>query len=252
MPLYKTEALVIRRRPLGEADHILTLLTPDHGKLDAVAKGSRKPAAGLTGKVELFTHLRALLATGRSLDVVSQVEVIHPHAAMRGDLVRYAYGSYLLELFDLALDHRAPHPGVFRLLRAALEALERAPAAEHLVRYVEMRFLQQLGYAPQVGFCVHCRKSAAHWRYSPRLGGLLCDACRTQDPEAAALSASAVEALQALAGAPSSAVARRPLAPPLAREVEMILRRHLEYRLDRRLRSSGSMADLAGAGGAAR
>ncbi len=252
MPLYKTEAVVIRRRPLGESDHILTLLTLDHGKLDAVAKGSRKPAAGLTGKVELFTHLRALLATGRSLDVVSQVEMLHLHAALRADLIRYAFGTYLLELFDVSLEHRDLQPAVFRLLGGALTALERTVAAEALTRWVEMRLLQQLGYGPEVSCCVACRRTAAHWRYSPRLGGVLCDRCLAHDGEAVPLSEAAAAVLQAMACNPSGALARQPWPASVAKEVELTLRRHAEYRLGRRMRSRGATAELAALGAAGR
>ena len=62
--VYKTAAIVLRHRKLGEADKILTLFTPNYGKLDAVAKGVRRPTSKLAGHVEPLTYSSLLLARG--------------------------------------------------------------------------------------------------------------------------------------------------------------------------------------------
>ncbi|MDP2948050.1 MAG: DNA repair protein RecO, partial [Chloroflexota bacterium] len=74
--MYKTEAIVLRQRKLGEADKIVTLYTPNYGKLDAVAKGVRRPKSRLGGHLEVLTHVMVMLAQGRNLDVVTQAQAI--------------------------------------------------------------------------------------------------------------------------------------------------------------------------------
>ncbi|MGH2469188.1 MAG: DNA repair protein RecO, partial [Chloroflexota bacterium] len=74
--LYATEAVVLERRDFGEADRLLTLYTPVRGKVRAIAKGSRRTTSRLAGHVELFTHTRVLLASGRNLDIVTQCELL--------------------------------------------------------------------------------------------------------------------------------------------------------------------------------
>lgn len=88
MGLYKIEAVVLRRRNLGEADRLVTVLSRDRGKLVLVARGARRPRSRLGGRLEPPTRFRALVAEGRTLDVVSQVEVLDAHAALRNDLER--------------------------------------------------------------------------------------------------------------------------------------------------------------------
>ncbi|HIE39154.1 MAG TPA: DNA repair protein RecO, partial [Anaerolineae bacterium] len=98
--LYRTEAIVVRRRDQGEADRVLTLCTP-LGKLAVIAKGVRKVRSRKAGHLELFAHTRLVIARSRSSwDVVSQAETVEPHAILRGDLIRGTYARYVAELYD--------------------------------------------------------------------------------------------------------------------------------------------------------
>jgi len=71
MALYKTEGIVIRTRNLGEADRIITLYTRDRGKVEGVARGSRRARSRLMGATQLFTYGHYLMYSGRSLDTMS-------------------------------------------------------------------------------------------------------------------------------------------------------------------------------------
>src|SRR5437879_9240234 len=88
MPVYKAEGIVIRRANLGEADRLVTLFCLDHGKVTVAARGARKMKSRFVGRLELFSHVRALLAVGRTLDVVSQVEVAATFSMLRQNLDR--------------------------------------------------------------------------------------------------------------------------------------------------------------------
>ena len=74
---YTTDAIVLSRFDLGEADRVLTLITPTGGKLKAIAKGVRRPTSRLGGSLEPFAELTVALARGRTFDVVTQVSVGH-------------------------------------------------------------------------------------------------------------------------------------------------------------------------------
>src|SRR5512135_2205211 len=98
--LYRTEAIILRRADLGEADRLLKILTPGYGKLRVVAKGARKPASRKTGHVELFTRSNLLVARARNLDIVSQAETVESYRPLREDLLRSTYAHYIVELLD--------------------------------------------------------------------------------------------------------------------------------------------------------
>ena len=76
VPLYRDEAVVLRTHKLGEADRIITLLTRQHGRVRAVAKGVRRTTSRFGSRLEPFTHVDLQLAEGRNLDIVTQAETI--------------------------------------------------------------------------------------------------------------------------------------------------------------------------------
>ncbi len=244
MPVYKAEAIVIRRHNLGEADRIVTLVTRDHGKLGAVAKGARKPRSRFAGRLELFTHLRALLAVGRSLDVVSQVEVVEAFAPVREDLTRMGYASLVAEVADRATAERQTAPDLFALLREALRLI-RDDDPERTGLWFLARVLVITGYGPVMDHCVLCRRRVSgDAAFSFALGGSLCDDDRPKDPQSVLLSAPARQAIAFLLRATPSILPRLTVSPALRVEVGALLQRYIEYRLDIRLRSPAVVEKL--------
>ena len=73
---YQTQAIIIKQTKLGEFDKLLTIYTPELGKLKAVAKGAYRPGSKLGGNVEPLTHSLLFLAKGRKLDIITQSQTI--------------------------------------------------------------------------------------------------------------------------------------------------------------------------------
>ena len=113
--VYKTEAIILRQRKLGEADKIITLYTPNYGKLEAVAKGVRRPKSRLAGHLEVLTYTSAMLAQGRNLDVVTQAQAIESFAPLRDDLNRLSRAFYAAELVDRFSPEGAESYHIFQL-----------------------------------------------------------------------------------------------------------------------------------------
>jgi len=112
---YRTEAIVIRRRDIGEADRLLTLYSPSVGKIRVVARGARKPLSRKTGHVELYMRSTFQLARGKGLDIVSQVELLDSYRPIREELVKSSYASYLVELLDQFTADSDPDPDKYHL-----------------------------------------------------------------------------------------------------------------------------------------
>ena len=98
--LYKTEAIVLRSMDLGEADRVLTILTPRLGKLKVVAKGVRRTRSRLGGGLEPLSDVQLVLAVGRTFDVVTSTALENPHLGLREDLHATASAWYVAELAD--------------------------------------------------------------------------------------------------------------------------------------------------------
>ena len=121
--LYRTEAIILRRADLGEADRLLTIFTPARGKLRVVAKGARKPASRKSGHVELFTRSTLLIAKARNLDIVSQAETVEAYRALREDLLRSTYAHYIVELLDRFTGEEEESAELYDLLADTLSRL---------------------------------------------------------------------------------------------------------------------------------
>lgn len=153
---FRTAALVLKRRNFGEADRLLTLLTPQHGKFDALAKGARKPASKKTGHVELFTRTEVLIAKGRSMDILTQAEMTQAYLPIREDLMRGAYANYAAELLDrFTYDSDDTNTTtLFDLLDTTFARLCDDDDPRRVIRYYEIRLLDEVGFRPELNECV--------------------------------------------------------------------------------------------------
>ena len=142
---------MLRTHKLAEADRIVTLLTREHGRVRAVAKGVRRTTSRFGSRLEPFTHVDLMLAEGRSLDTVTQAETLSSFSSTLGnDYERYTAGTVMLETAErLASEEKQPSVQQFLLLVGGLRAMaagERRPA-QVLDSYL-LRALSVAGYAP--------------------------------------------------------------------------------------------------------
>src|SRR5258708_2688605 len=155
---YRDRAVVLRKLDYGEADRIFTLLTRNHGKVGAIAKGVRRPESKLGPSLELYGHVDVLLAKGRGeLDVVAQVQRM-PGLRITGDVERMSHAALIAELAERVCEDRHPVDGVYELAVMALDELARETDPRRASAYFLMAALDLLGYAPQLGHCVSCEE----------------------------------------------------------------------------------------------
>ena len=245
--LYVTDAIVLSRFDYGEADRIMTLFTPEHGKFKAIAKGVRRTTSRLGGSLEPLAELRVALARGRTFDVVTQVEVGHAWLRLRDSLESTATAWYLAELADRSIEERHQTEGLYALLKHAYELLDAGMAPHRVARWYEMRLADELGVRPEVDRCVECDRmleADEQFRWVPPLGGVLCHRCPGPPEERTGLSVEALKLLKAYQRMDIEALAALRLQPAVEREVEGAMRDFLHVSLDRDARSLGFLDDV--------
>ena len=178
---YRTEGVVIRQMPLGEADRILTLCSPDMGKVRAVAKGARRMKSRLGGHLELLNRASVSVAMGRNLDTITEASTISAFCRIRDDLRRVSRAMYVAELVDGFSMEGNGNQAMYALLLGALAWLERAANLDLLMRWFEMRLLECAGYMPELVHCVECREwlQPEDHLFACDSGGVLCPNCRS-------------------------------------------------------------------------
>jgi len=236
VPLYRDEAIVLRTQKLGEADRIITLLTREHGRVRAVARGVRKTSSRWGSRLEPFTHVDLMIAEGRTLDVVTQAETRTPFSSWLGDdYERYTAGTAMLETAErLASEDKQPMLQQFLLLVGGLRAMSaREHGASQVLDSYLLRSLSVAGYAPSFDHCVRCGDEGPHRWFNPSAGGVLCSDCRL--PGSASPSAATLLVLGALlAGDWPSVTAAE---PRQLKEASGLVAAYLAWHLERGLRS---------------
>ena len=243
---YRTEAIVLRRHDLGEADRILTLYARGYGKIKAVAKGVRKPASRKAGHLELFMQSDLLLAQGRTLDVITQVQTIEPFLSLRDDLEHATYAGHFVELLDAFTEEADENDTLYHLLTSGLSWLCLTSDLQRTARYFELRLLDAVGYRPRLFECAGCGEKIQprDQFYSSQAGGVLCPTCGSNRPRTRPLALGLLKVLRYLQTHSFETVEQLDLSSAICLEAERLLHDTFTYHLERRLRSAAFLQRL--------
>jgi DNA repair protein RecO (recombination protein O) len=234
--LYRDDAVVLRVQKLGESDRIVTLFTRRKGRLRAVAKGVRRTMSKFGARLEPFGHIDVQLLEGRTLDVVSQVEGIDLYGKrFFDDYPRYTAASAIAETAErLTPIEEEPSLRLFLLTLGAIRALaEREHTGPLVLDAYLLRAMGVAGWAPALRECAVCGAPGAHRSFSVPAGGCVCPDCR---PPGATHPALATLELMAALTEGDWAVADAS-EPPSRREASGLVAAHLQWHLERGLRS---------------
>ncbi len=254
MPLYKTEALVLRTYKLGEADRIVVFLTRDRGKKRGVANGARRPRSAFAGALEPLTRVGVGYYEREQRDLVrlSYAEPqCSPLLASRPDALSHV--GYFAELMDEWAQEGDPNERLYRLGVSTLEALADGVPTAAIARYFEYWLLRLQGVYPAHVACHRCgvalegEPGGASLEPSGHL--FTCDACaRHAAREGGAglsLSPGALSFLAMAVRVPPQRIGTVPLAARVDRELESIHRALMRLHLEKELRSTRVLRDLA-------
>jgi DNA repair protein RecO (recombination protein O) len=242
---YQTEAIIIRKIKLGEADRIIILFTLHLGKIRAVAKGVRRPKSRLSGHLELLTYSKVDLVHGRNLDTIIGSQTVNAFLPLKTDLDLSAAALYLTELVDQFTVENAENLPLFELLFDTLDKLQTEENREMLIHYFEMHLLSLTGYRPELMHCVACKKPLEPVvnAFSISSGGMLCSTC-TLTRFCYPISVNTLKILRLLQSDDYATVRRIKLTPELAEELTTVLRNYIRYLLEQEVKSVNFMDSL--------
>ena len=243
---YQTEAIVIKKTKLGEADSILTLYTPRLGKIQGFAKSLRKPRSKLAGHLELLTYSLVSFARGKNLDTITGSQTINTFLPLKSDLWLTSCALYATELVNqFTVEHVENYP-LFQLLKETMEQLCQADNNELILRYFELHLLSRVGYQPQLQQCVSCHTPLQPTTNSfcPSAGGMLCPRCSPEQPLSYPLSVNAQKVLRLLQSSDYDTANRLKIDPELSHELEKVMSHYLKYLLERDVKSAAWLETL--------
>ncbi|PSO99538.1 MAG: DNA repair protein RecO [Cyanobacteria bacterium QS_7_48_42] len=184
---YKATGINLKSVSLGEADRLVTILTPEFGLVRAVAPGTRKHNSRLRGRSELFVVNQLLIVKGRSLDKITQAETVESYPGLSRELGKLAAGQYLAEIVLCLGLSEQPQAQLYELLKEHLRRIEQLPdltSASLILAYLAQGVFHLLafaGIAPQVHACcltqhpLEANFTDPHWQvgFSINAGGIV-------------------------------------------------------------------------------
>lgn len=201
--LIKDQAICIRAIDFSETSQVITFFTSEHGKVSAIAKGSKRHRSAFQGPIEVFTYGQVVFVDKPNAQLVTLTEL-----AGRYDLVMglsrslQAYNAAVLsaELVDKFSKDRDPHPGLYHAFLACLrQILEPNKALVGLIGF-ELELLRHVGMQPVLDRCGNCgQRFSGPWPecfFSPQANGLICKDCEGAFPDRVAVAAGLVRLLQ--------------------------------------------------------
>jgi DNA repair protein RecO (recombination protein O) len=178
----KTEAIVLRSIRYGEADRILHLYTPDHGKISAIAKGARRASSRFGARLEPLMQVNLLLREGRGdLYTVTGADTADARPGLRESAEQLDCAARACDAVARLFETDEPHPEVFALLANELSLLAGKPEAAGPANALAFRLklLLAAGIVPQLGSCASCGEREHLSGFSAAAGGVVCGSCES-------------------------------------------------------------------------
>ena len=172
------KGLVLRVTAYNDTDALLTLLTPDHGKITVKARGLRRKNSPLTAPCQLLAFGEYILFEYRAMYTINEAHTIELFTALRRDLQKLSLGTYFAQAAELLCQEDMPNPELLSLVLNSLYALAKLDVPEMLVKAVfELRGACLAGYSPDLYGCHKCGNPFPD-RFDLSEGRLECSGCR--------------------------------------------------------------------------
>lgn len=241
MAIQKSEGILLRRQDLRETSIILTFYTRGFGKIKGIVRGVRGPRGQFGGgALEIFSLDEIVFYERRRSDIytISQCDLVNFFNPIRESLEKLSYAMYMAELIDSVTSLADPNGDAFELLLNSLKLLEADASPKRVARIFEIKLLYLLGLMPSMEICAGCgAKIDIPARFSIARGGLICKECFQAERDARPILPGTAKFIEHVLSSPFDRASRVKVAMPVGKELESILRKFLDYHIERRLKT---------------
>jgi DNA repair protein RecO (recombination protein O) len=155
MKTFKDQGITFKQFNINEADTIYSILTKYHGRVDAIAKGIRKPTSRKAGNIDLITLSNFHFAKGKNLDIITEATLIENHDKLKRKLKSTLILFYICELLDSFIQKGESQRKTYDLLIELLNALKLSKNNFPLTSF-ELKLMSEHGYEPNLYSCLKC------------------------------------------------------------------------------------------------
>ena len=197
MKTVKTKGIIIAEHNVSDFDKMLTILTPNLGKIECLAKGSRKPKSLLMAGTQILCFGEYILYKGSDNYSMNSCEIIELFYKIRVDLDKLKYAAYITKIVQ---DVTTENQNNYRILQLYLNTLyviaESEKNLEMITSIFRLRLMSIIGFRPQIEECLVCKQKEKMEFFSIRDSGFKCKNCAKQDSGAIEISETTKDAIR--------------------------------------------------------
>lgn len=197
MGIMKTKGIVISESNTGDFDKMLTILTPDIGKISCGAKGARRTKSLLLGGAQFLSFGEYILYKGTNTYNINSCETIEVFYNIRTDLDKLQYASHITKIiYDVTTENQNSYKILQLFLNTLYAISETDKNLDMILSIFRFRLLKILGFSPSIIQCVNCNNKENLEYFSLKQNGFICKSCRKQDTSAIQMNESTKLAIQ--------------------------------------------------------
>ena len=181
---YSVTGIVLGWSDHREADRWYSVFTREHGKIEALARGSHKPLAKLSPHLEMTAEVELLLVRGKQYDLVAGVDRQRNFPNVYGDMARLLLVRNALHLANIGLRPHEPDPALYEIILAWLVFVNGSPSLSaercgYVLASFALKLLAVMGYRPELSRCLSCKRvlTPGLYRWHALKGGVVCRTC---------------------------------------------------------------------------
>ena len=251
-PSHTTPAIVLRSRPFGESDKVVSFLTEQYGKITGIAKGAMRSRKRFVNSLEPFTvvNLRFQDRPHGNLAFILTADLIFGYHQLAVNLDCLACAAYMVEITDGLVGEREENLTVYRHLRDGLRYLQSYGTSLGFLTGFELKLLRLAGYQPLLDTCKRCVRhrldgSVPLWYFSVIDGGIFCEFCARSQRELLPLGAKALEVITALREGTGCLPLSVSLPLSVIQEIRAVMLRFIQFHVPREIKSASFLDQFA-------
>lgn len=234
MATIKVKGIVLSESNMGDYDKMVTILTPNLGKISCAAKGARRPKSLLLAGTQLFCFADYIVYKGTSTYHINSSETIEMFYNLRTDLDKLKYAIHVNKIVQDVTDENENCYNILQLYLNTLYTISETDKDLDLtISIFKLKLLCLLGFTPRIMECVSCKQKEDLHFFSIRDNGLKCEACSRVDKSAINMSQSTANAIKYVVTAPSKKLFSFNLKNESLEEFKLIAKVYFDEKLEK-------------------
>lgn len=241
MGIVPVKGVILRYSDFKEADRMLTMLTPDKGKVQVLARGCRRQKSRFLSASELFSYCDYMLLKYRDIYILTGADINDLFFDIRTDLYKFAYGTYILNLAEISANPEEGNYPLFYLLLYSLTMLAYSDAnPKDVANIYQIKLADILGYRPRLERCMYCRGTLAdiNW-FSIMYGGVFCNSCYNEGKNGYSISMGTIKAMQYILNTDLNGLKNLKFNPRVRDELSFLIGEYLSQHLEQYTKAKG-------------